>query len=150
MKKLLLTLAAVLVTAASLSAQEEKEVKTGWSFGVLPCATFSSDNGLQYGAFGDVYYYGDGQTYPDPLHKVSWEFSHFTKGRTRAYLAYDSKYLIPKMRINDEQLLYLSISQRSCFVALYCSWSCRGRVFLLARHWNCLLFVVIMSLQPTL
>ena len=100
MKKLLLTLAAVLVTAASLFAQEEKEVKTGWSFGVLPCATFSSDNGLQYGAFGDVYYYGDGQTYPDPLHKVSWEFSHFTKGRTRAYLAYDSKYLIPKMRIN--------------------------------------------------
>ena len=100
MKKLLLLLGAVLVTATGLFAQEEKEVKTGWSFGVLPCATYSSDNGLQYGAFGDVYYYGDGQTYPDPLHKISWELSHFTKGRTRAYLAYDSKYLIPKMRIN--------------------------------------------------
>lgn len=56
--------------------------------------------GFQYGAFGDVYYYGDGSTYPDPLHKISWEGSHYTKGRTRAYLAYDSKYLIPKMRLS--------------------------------------------------
>ena len=79
---------------------QEKEVKTGWSFGLLPCATFSVDNGLQYGAFGDVYNYGDGATYPDPLHKISWEVSHFTKGKTRLYLGYDSKYLIPGMRVN--------------------------------------------------
>lgn len=77
----------------------EKKIKKGWTFGILPCLTYSSDMGLQYGAFGDVYYYGDGSTYPDPLHKISWEASHYTKGRTRAYLAYDSKYLIPKMRL---------------------------------------------------
>ena len=102
MKKLILTTLAVLATGLmiSLSAQEEKEVKTGWSMGVLPCATYSADNGLQYGAFGDVYYYGDGSTYPDPLHKISWEASHFTKGKTRLYLGYDSKYLIPNMRVN--------------------------------------------------
>ena len=99
MKKLVLTTCALLA-AASLLLGQEKEVKTGWSFGVLPCFTLSADNGLQYGAFGDVYYYGDGNTYPDPLHKVSWEVSHFTKGKTRLYLGYDSKYLIPNMRLN--------------------------------------------------
>ena len=101
MKKLLLIPLTLLASALLLSAQEkEKEVKTGWSMGVLPCATYSVDNGLQYGAFGDVYYYGDGSTYPDPLHKISWEASHFTKGKTRLYLGYDSKYLIPNMRVN--------------------------------------------------
>ena len=120
MKKLLFSLAALLLASAafSLSAQEidpetkaaadelselataaaepEKEIKKGWSFGVLPTATLSADNGFQAGAFGDVYYYGDGKTYPDPLHKISWEASYFTKShRMRFYLAYDSKYLIP-------------------------------------------------------
>ena len=98
------TLIAVLLTVcASLFAQEEKEkeVKKGWSFGLLPTATYSVDNGFQAGAFGDVYYYGDGSTYPDPLHKISWEGSYFTHShRMRFYLVYDSKYLIPKMRVN--------------------------------------------------
>ena len=100
MKKLiasLLCLAAVI----SAAAQEEKEMKTGWSLGILPTATFSADNGFQAGAFGDIYNYGDGSTYPDPLHKISWEASYFTKShRMRLYLAYDSKYLIPNMRVN--------------------------------------------------
>ena len=100
MKRIVLTLTALLAAGTLLLAQEEKEMKTGWSFGVLPCATYSVDNGLQYGAFGDVYNYGDGATYPDPLHKISWEVSHFTKGKTRLYLGYDSKYLVPGMRIN--------------------------------------------------
>ena len=117
MKRLLLTLTAALLatTGFNLSAQEattqeapapeevkeEKEMKTGWSFGILPTATYSVDNGFQAGAFGDVYYYGDGGTYPDPLHKISWEASYFTKSqRQRYYLAYDSKYLVPGMRIN--------------------------------------------------
>ena len=81
--------------------KEEKEMKKGWTFGVLPTVTYSVDNGFQAGAFGDVYYYGDGSTYPDPLHKISWEVSYFTHShRMRFYLAYDSKYLIPKMRVN--------------------------------------------------
>jgi len=103
MKRLFLTLSVLLVSGSmlSISAQEkQKEMKTGWSFGVLPSVTFSNDEGFQYGAFGDVYYYGDGGTYPDPLHKISWEASHFTKGKTRLYLAYDSKYLVPDMRVN--------------------------------------------------
>ena len=100
MKKLLIiTLLAAL--AFNAYAQEEKEIKKGWSLGLLPTATWSVDNGFQAGAFGDVYYYGDGSTYPDPLHKISWEASYFTKSqRQRYYLAYDSKYLIPNMRVN--------------------------------------------------
>ena len=109
MKKLILTAIAVLATGAMFVAyaqeenapEPEKEMKTGWSFGILPTATYSVDNGFQAGAFGDVYYYGDGSTYPDPLHKISWEGSYFTKSqRMRLYLAYDSKYLIPGMRVN--------------------------------------------------
>ena len=100
MKKLILTLAVVLLAGASLSAQDQ-EIKKGWSLGVLPTATYSVDNGFQAGAFGDIYYYGDGKTYPDPLHKISWEGSYFTHShRMRLYLAYDSKYLIPNMRVN--------------------------------------------------
>ncbi len=87
--------------SAQAPKEKEKEVKKGWSFGVLPTATYSKDNGFQAGAFGDVYYYGDGSTYPDPLHKISWEGSYFTNShRMRFYLAYDSKYLIPNMRVN--------------------------------------------------
>ncbi len=100
MKKILTIFAGLVFLAQPLLAEDgEKEVKKGWSFGALPCATYSNDMGFQYGAFGDVYYYGDGSTYPDPLHKISWEASHYTKGRSRYYLAYDSKYLIPKMRL---------------------------------------------------
>ncbi len=105
MKKLFVSAFAVLAACAMFSANaqdvQEKEMKTGWSFGVLPTATYSVDNGFQAGAFGDVYYYGDGSTYPDPLHKISWEASYFTHSqRSRFYLAYDSKYLIPGMRLN--------------------------------------------------
>lgn len=109
MKKLILTAITVLATGAMFVAyaqeenapEPEKEMKTGWSFGILPTATYSVDNGFQAGAFGDVYYYGDGKTYPDPLHKISWEASYFTHShRSRFYLAYDSKYLIPGMRLN--------------------------------------------------
>ena len=54
MKKLILTTFAFLASISFLSAQE-KEMKTGWSFGVLPTASYSVDNGFQDGAFGDVY-----------------------------------------------------------------------------------------------
>ena len=101
MKKLLLTALLLALGLSAVAQEEEKEMKKGWSFGLLPTATYSVDNGFQAGAFGDVYYYGDGSTYPDPLHKISWEGSYFTHShRMRLYLAYDSKYLIPNMRVN--------------------------------------------------
>ena len=101
MKKILICTLLCLGVVTAFAQEKEKEVKKGWSFGLLPTATFSVDNGFQAGAFGDIYNYGDGTTYPDPLHKISWEVSYFTKShRMRFYLGYDSKYLIPGMRIN--------------------------------------------------
>ena len=97
MKKFLSVVLLLTVVCTAFAQEEQKEVKKGWSLGILPTATFSADNGFQAGAFGDVYYYGDGKTYPDPLHKISWEASYFLKSqRMRLYLAYDSKYLIPR------------------------------------------------------
>lgn len=98
---MLMALAAMCVCGASIEANAQEaqvEKKTGWGFGALPCATYSSDMGFQYGVFGDFYYYGDGSTYPNYRDKISYEVSHFTKGRTRLYLAYDSKFLIPNVR----------------------------------------------------
>jgi len=101
MKKLLVSALVLALGFSAFAQEEEKEMKKGWSFGLLPTATYSVDNGFQAGAFGDVYYYGDGSTYPDPIHKISWEGSYFTHShRMRLYLAYDSKYLIPNMRVN--------------------------------------------------
>ena len=101
MKKILTLLFTLAVCVSALAQEKEKEVKKGWTFGLFPTAAYSLDNGFLAGAFGDVYYYGDGSTYPDPLHKISWEASYFTRSqRMRLYLAYDSKYLIPGMRVN--------------------------------------------------
>ena len=95
-----LCLAGLFATSFVAYGQEAgKEMKTGWTVSALPGASYSSDMGIQYGVIGEIYNFGDGNTYPDPIHKISWEVSHYTKGRSRFYLAYDSKYLIPKMRL---------------------------------------------------
>lgn len=101
MKKFSIVLASIAFCAAAVgvSAQSDKdEVKTGWGWGAMPCATYSTDMGFQYGVFGDFYNYGDGSMYPNYKSKISYEVSHFTKGRTRLYLAYDNKTLIPGVR----------------------------------------------------
>ena len=54
MRKAFLTILAMVLAGTAAFAQE-KEMKTGWSLGVLPSVTYSTDNGFQYGAFGDVY-----------------------------------------------------------------------------------------------
>lgn len=115
MKKLLLIL--LLFTAFTVSAtanntnkkpDEEKttpsdtpkeKVKKGWNFGPLPAIGYNSDLGFQYGALCDVYYYGDGSTYPEYLHKFNVEASWYTKGSGIFHFFYDSKYLIPKTRL---------------------------------------------------
>ena len=76
-----------------------REVVRGWSFGAFPTVSISNTLGFQYGVYGNLFYYGDGTSYPDPLHKITFEASHFTKGRSRFYLALDTKRLLPGWRL---------------------------------------------------
>ncbi len=99
MKKTLLTLLLCGLTALSASAQKKEQVKTGWNFGPLPAVSYNSDLGFQYGALCDIFYFGDGSTYPTYLHKFNVELSHYTKGETIAHMFYDSKYLLPGLRV---------------------------------------------------
>lgn len=98
MRNILATFTALLLCSGAVFAQEGTR-RTGWKFSPFPALAYNTDNGLQYGAFGDIYYYGDGTTYPEPLQMFSFEVSHFTKGRTRLRASYDSKHLIPGMRL---------------------------------------------------
>ena len=99
MKKTLLFVV-LSASALLLSAQEEKHVKTGWTFGVLPSVAFDADLGFQYGALTNLYYYGDGSTYPEYLHSIYAEAAYTTKHFGIFRLSYDSKYLIPKHRLS--------------------------------------------------
>ena len=59
----------LLMLAYDASAQDtSRHVRTGWNFGVLPSVAFDADLGFQYGALTNIYYFGDGSTYPDYLH----------------------------------------------------------------------------------
>lgn len=100
MKKVLLTTIIALAATLNIAAQGKKEqIKTGWNLGPLPAVSYNSDLGFQYGALCDFFYFGDGSTYPTYLHKFNVELSHYTKGETIAHLFYDSKYLLPGLRV---------------------------------------------------
>ena len=103
MRTLLLTLALLInltdfgafaqSDSAALPVKEKK--KTGWTWAGLPVVAYDADLGLQLGALGQVFYYGDGSTYPEYKHTIYAECSWFTKGSAVYQLFYDSKYLIP-------------------------------------------------------
>ncbi|MBQ8335093.1 MAG: BamA/TamA family outer membrane protein [Tidjanibacter sp.] len=97
-RTVILTLVCAMI-ALGASAQKKEQIKTGWNLGPLPAVSYNSDLGFQYGALCDFFYFGDGSTYPQYLHKFNVELSHYTKGETIAHVFYDSKYLIPGMRL---------------------------------------------------
>lgn len=99
MKKTIILSLACTLLALGASAQVKEEIKKGWNLGPLPAVSYNSDLGFQYGAMCDFFYFGDGSTYPHYLHKFNVELSHYTKGETIAHIFYDSKYLIPGMRL---------------------------------------------------
>ena len=103
--KRLIMLALLLAAVCSASAQEEIK-KTGLNFGPLPAVSFSSDLGFQYGALLDIYQYGDGTYYPDYKWKINVETSWYTKGNSVYHVFFDSKHLIPGLRVSAD-LSYL-------------------------------------------
>lgn len=84
------------------SKQPEGKIKTGWNFGVLPAISYDTDLGFQYGGLINLYYYGDGTTYPKYMHSLYAEVSRYTKGSGINRFFYDSEYLIPNIRITAD------------------------------------------------
>jgi outer membrane protein assembly factor BamA len=101
LKSLLFVVVALLMTT-TLYAQEETKskeiVKTGLNFGPLPAVAFDADKGFQLGALLNIYNYGDGSTYPNPMSHWYMEASWFTKGSYQIIFWYDNKTLIPGVR----------------------------------------------------
>ena len=106
MKKTII-LSLLLTAVLSMSAQDSTcHVRKGWTFGVLPSVAYDADLGLQYGALTNIYYFGDGSTYPEYLHSFYAEAAYTTKHFGIFRFSYDSKYLIPKHRLSVD-LTYL-------------------------------------------
>jgi len=90
-------------TKKAKKPKKEKDpdgVRTGWTFGILPSVAFDADLGFQYGVLSNVYYFGDGSTYPDYMHSLYFEAAYTTKRYGLFRFSYDSKYLIPKHRFS--------------------------------------------------
>ena len=98
----------LLITFALTAAAQDstRHVRKGWTFGVLPSVAYDADLGLQYGALTNIYYFGDGSTYPEYLHSFYAEAAYTTKHFGIFRFSYDSKYLIPKHRLSVD-LTYL-------------------------------------------
>ena len=106
-----LIFAAVLLVSFNASAEPKKEkkeatadskkqtVKKGWNFAPFPSIGYNSDTGFQIGALCEIFDYGDGSTYPGYRHKFNVDLSWTTKDQVKLHFFYDSKYLIPKVRL---------------------------------------------------
>lgn len=107
MKKKYLILACISIASCfSLVQAQEKHIRQGWTFGLLPSVAYDADLGLQYGALTNIYYFGDGSTYPEYLHSFYAEAAYTTKHFGIFRAAYDSRYLIPGHRLSID-LTYL-------------------------------------------
>jgi len=80
----------------SLKAAKKEIQKHGWNIGPLPCVSYNSDLGFQYGICADIFNYAD--IFPDYHDRMYLEASRFTGGQTLGHFQYDSKYLIPGVR----------------------------------------------------
>ena len=87
---------ALLFAVSPARAGEDEIVKDGWNFGPLPCVSYNSDLGFQYGVCADIFNYKG--VFPDYRQRFYLEASRYTKGQTLLHAQFDSKYLIPGIR----------------------------------------------------
>ena len=78
---------------------KKQTIKKGWNFAPFPSVGYNSDTGFQIGALCEIFDYGDGSTYPGYRHKFNIDLSWTTKDQIKLHFFYDSKYLIPKVRL---------------------------------------------------
>lgn len=88
--------------ALAATEQEQEPIKTGWTFGAVPAISYNSDLGFQYGALVNLFYFGDGSSFPKYMHSLYGEISRFTKGSGINRFFYDSEYLIPNLRVTSD------------------------------------------------
>ncbi|MDY5970036.1 MAG: hypothetical protein SPJ13_08515 [Bacteroidales bacterium] len=103
MKRFLLplfTLAALTSGAQEAGKTPDTNARKGWTLGILPSIAYDADLGFKYGALTNLYYFGDGSTYPDYLHSIYAEASYATGKSGIFRLSYDSRYLVPNHRIS--------------------------------------------------
>lgn len=115
MKHWMLCLLALLVlevsaqTDTTKTKEHKEKIKKGWTFGVLPAVAFESDLGFKYGALLNLYYFGDGSTYPNYMHLISMEVNRTTKGSGTNRIFFDSPHLLGKKKIRvTSDLNYLT------------------------------------------
>ncbi|MFN8208036.1 MAG: BamA/TamA family outer membrane protein [Bacteroidales bacterium] len=89
-------------TDSSAVANNDGELKTGWTFGGVPAIAFDSDIGFKYGLVLNFFNYGDGKSYPKYHHNLYFEWSRTTKGSGINQFTYDSEHLIPGIRVTSE------------------------------------------------
>jgi hypothetical protein len=100
MKKILLLVWVLGISMASFAqgdtTETGKKIKKGLVLGPLPVIAFDSDLGVQYGALVNLYFYGDGSTYPKYKHLIFAEGAYSTKGSGIFRLFYDSDQILAK------------------------------------------------------
>lgn len=93
--------------AGAQNKKKDSLIKKGWNIGALPAVTYDTDLGIQYGAFANLYHFGDGSRYPEYDHSFYLELSRYTKGSGVYRFSYDSDRLIPQLRTTFD-LSYLT------------------------------------------
>lgn len=86
----------------STKVKKKEKIKKGLNFGVLPIVGYTTDIGFAYGASVSMYNYGDGTIYPDYKYMLYLEYSRTTKGQGTTQIFFDSKGLIPGLRITSD------------------------------------------------
>ena len=74
--------------------------KKGLSLVAVPIISFDTDLGIEFGAFGRLFHFGNGSRYPQYDHFWALEYSRYTKGGQQFRFAYDSDRLIKNIHIN--------------------------------------------------
>ena len=105
-KKYLLLILAFCISVNLISGQEKEKVKVkmkkGWSFGVFPSFGYDSNTGTKYGGILKLYDYGDGSAYPRYDQNFHFEWSRTTRGSGTNQLVYETRKLIPGIRLMAE------------------------------------------------
>jgi len=77
-------------------------------FGPLPIVAFDADRGFQYGGLLNVFDYGRGrESFPNPRQHWYLEYSRFTRGTQQFFLTYDTRTLIPNVRMSLAATLWI-------------------------------------------